>query len=135
MPDIGYHHRGAEKMGERQSLAHLHPLYRPGRLPERRGERARLPDVGGAAGRHRGAADRAKMIRVMMTELYRIGSHLVYYGTYAQDVGQMSPVLYMFVDRERMYSDRRSRSAAPACTPSGSASAESPRTCPPGGTD
>jgi len=43
---------------------------------------------------------RAEYIRTIVCELQRIASHLMFYGTYAIDLGAFSPFLYAFQDRE-----------------------------------
>lgn len=43
---------------------------------------------------------RAEYIRIMMAEMQRMASHLMFFGTYAIDLGAFSPFLYAFQDRE-----------------------------------
>lgn len=46
--------------------------------------------------------ERAQIIRVIMAELTRLNSHLVWLGTHAIDIGAMSLLLYCFRERERI---------------------------------
>ncbi len=101
VPDIGYLHRGMEKMAENM----IYNEYLP--TTDRMDYIAATSNNYGFAlaverllGIEKDVPRRAKVIRTMLLELNRIISHLFWLATHALDVGAMSVFLYCFRERE-----------------------------------
>jgi len=98
-PDVGYLHRGMEKMAEKLTYIQYLPTvdridYLAGffysELFCRNIEKALDIEL----------SERVKSIRVIMLELNRIASHLLWIGAFLLDLGAVSPFFYTFRERE-----------------------------------
>lgn len=100
-PFIGYLHRGTEKLCEYYNYRQVIPLI--DRLDYIAAFNNELPYVM-AVEKLMGiqVPERAEYIRVILCELNRIASHLVFYSTFGGDAGAMTPFLYGFRERERI---------------------------------
>ncbi|WWP00227.1 MAG: NADH-quinone oxidoreductase subunit C/D [Candidatus Dasytiphilus stammeri] len=102
VPDIGYHHRGAEKIAEIKTWHNYIPYtdrieYLGGCI----NEMAYILAVEKLAGIT--VPERVQVIRILLSELFRINSHLLYISTFIQDIGSMTPVFLAFTDRQKIY--------------------------------
>jgi len=98
-PVIGYLHRGTEKLGEAHRYAQLTPWTdRTDYVAAPLNNLAYILTVEKLCNVE--APERAQYWRVIMAELSRIASHLVWLGTHALDIGALSMSLYCFRERE-----------------------------------
>jgi NADH-quinone oxidoreductase subunit D len=100
-PDLGYLHRSFEKLAELRTYVNYLPLTDRWDYLNAMGNNMvyaetveRLMDLE--------VPTRAHYLRMMVCELNRIASHLVFIGTFGLDVGAMTPFLYCFRDREKI---------------------------------
>jgi len=98
-PDVGYLHRGMEKMAEQRNYIQFQPF------TDRLDYLASMSNNFAYALSVEKLLDveiprRAEYIRVIVAELNRITSHLVWLGAFANDLGAVTPLLYCFRERE-----------------------------------
>ncbi len=96
---IGYLHRGVEKIGENRTYQMFAPYV------DRMDYVAAVSNGLGYCLAVEKLLDveappRAQVVRVILAELNRIGSHLLWLGTHALDVGALTPLFYTMRERE-----------------------------------
>jgi NADH-quinone oxidoreductase subunit D len=102
-PDIGYLHRGDEKIAENMHYHQFIPYTdRLDYLAPLANNVAYACAVEKLMGWE--VPPRCQVIRVICCELARISSHLLGLGAYAMDCGATTAFLYTFTEREKIYS-------------------------------
>ena len=100
-PHIGYLHRGSEKLSEGEQYAQVITLFdRLDYISNFNNEWVYCRAVERLMGLE--IPERAEYIRVILGELNRIASHLLFLGTFGLDAGAMTPVMFSFRGRERI---------------------------------
>lgn len=101
IPELGYLHRGYEKMAEDMSyieyIPHTDRLDYTATLCNNVAYVLAVEKLAGIE-----APKRAQYIRMIVAELSRIAAHMVAIGTYAMDVGAVTMVMWTFRERERI---------------------------------
>ncbi len=100
-PVIGYLHRNAEKLAEMgyypKAMIYVDRLDYVASLNGELGyvlSAEKLMDIQ--------VPERAQWIRMMLVELNRVASHLIWFGTHGLDMGMLTPFFYCFRERERI---------------------------------
>jgi NADH-quinone oxidoreductase subunit D len=102
-PHIGYLHRGAEKLCEGEQYHQVVTLFdRLDYVANFNNELVYCQAVEKLMGLE--VSERAEYVRVILCELNRIASHLLYVGTIGLDAGAMTPTMFAFRGRERIQS-------------------------------
>ncbi len=102
VPHFGYIHRGLEKQAESGTYLQYIPL------TDRQDYLIAIQNNLGVClafekGTGMGVPERQEYIRVMMAELSRIASHLVFYACFGGDLGGQTPLIYGFKEREMIH--------------------------------
>lgn len=98
---IGYLHRGVEKIAENRTYTMFTPYVdRMDYIAAVSNGLGYCLAVEKLIGAH--ATARAQAVRVILTELNRVASHLLWLGTHAIDLGAISPLFYTFREREEI---------------------------------
>ncbi len=103
-PDVGYLHRGDEKIAENMTYTQFIPYTdRLDYLAPLANNVAYALSVEKLMGIDKALPPRCQYIRVICCELARISAHLLGLGAFAMDVGAMTVFLHTFTEREKIY--------------------------------
>jgi len=101
VPDVGYIHTGLEKIFENRKYDQIIPYTdRTDYLSAVNNNLAYCLAIEKLLGIE--VPERAKIMRVILSELNRIMSHLLWYSAYGLDMGALTPIIYAFREREEV---------------------------------